>query len=87
MTRCSTAEILRITPGPSMRTPLGEFEVRWCFRCRKRLRHERVVLEDPFPSYYEPLKVLALRGLRWRLHHVSRASPVTRCSTCWERQR
>lgn len=62
MTRCSTAGTLHITPGPSVRTPLGEFEVRWCFRCRKRLRHERVVLEDPFPSYYEPLLVLACEG-------------------------
>lgn len=29
-----------ITRGPDVRTPLGEFETRWCFKCRKRTEHE-----------------------------------------------
>lgn len=47
-----------ICPGPSVviRTePAGE---RWCFRCRKRLPHTWVLLDDPperQPSWYEPV--------------------------------
>ncbi len=31
----------------------GEFEEKWCFRCRKRLNHEWAVMTTP-ASYYDP---------------------------------
>lgn len=30
-------------------------KVRWCFKCRKHLMHDFVVLDYPEPSYYGPL--------------------------------
>lgn len=30
-------------------------ETRWCFGCRKHLRHEWAMHGDPKPSYYDPL--------------------------------
>lgn len=51
---------LIICPGPSVeiaRRPIG---LSWCFRCRKRLPHDYVVLDDPperQPSYYEPVGI------------------------------
>ena len=42
-------------PGP-MRTIVDEpnGEVRWCFRCRKRVPFRFVVRATVEPSYYEP---------------------------------
>lgn len=41
------------------RTPMVELRrepdrVRWCFKCRRHLPHDFVLLGDPEPSYYEP---------------------------------
>jgi hypothetical protein len=51
--------ILCITPGPSheySRKPDSR-PTRWCFKCRKHLPHEIVVIGDPpeVMSYYEPI--------------------------------
>lgn len=36
--------------------------VRWCFRCRKHLMHDLVLLGDPEPSYYEPTPAFRCHG-------------------------
>ena len=55
-------QILCIIPGPSheySRKP-DTRALRWCFKCRKHLAHEIVVIGDPPEalSYYEPITVL-----------------------------
>lgn len=41
--------------GPEMReVRRALWEIRWCFRCRKRLPHDYVVLAPVEPSYYGP---------------------------------
>jgi hypothetical protein len=54
--------VLCILPGPRheySRTPDSR-PTRWCFKCRKRLAHEVVVLGDPpeVMSYYEPIAMI-----------------------------
>ena len=54
---------IHICPGPPhevWRKP-DDRDTRWCFGCRKHLRHERVLYTDPperQPSPYEPILVL-----------------------------
>ena len=50
--------IAHITPGPDVRTPTGAFQERWCFKCRSHTCHERTILSDSRPSYYEPISAL-----------------------------
>jgi len=51
-------ELVCIIPGPSVelrRWPIGDL---WCFKCRKRLPHDAVVLDDEVqPSYYDPVLI------------------------------
>ena len=45
-------EVLCVIPGPSreLKREPDDREARWCFRCRRRGRHEWVLLGDPDPS-------------------------------------
>lgn len=48
-------------------TPMREVKrqvwgVRWCFKCRKRLRQLAVLLETVEPSYYDPNWVVRCAG-------------------------
>ena len=57
--------VIHITPGPTVEIKREVERVRWCFRCRRRLRHVAVLLDDPperQPSYYEPVWVLRCAG-------------------------
>ena len=49
---------IHITPGPSVVIRSENAGEHWCFRCRKRLPHTDVLLDDPperQPSYYDPV--------------------------------
>lgn len=46
---------LHILWGPQNREATGKYETRWCFKCRKRTRHQWHVSYDEEPSYYEPV--------------------------------
>lgn len=46
-----------IIPGPSKVLAEHDDGVRWCFGCRRHLPHQRVVLGDEEPSYYDPVAV------------------------------
>lgn len=53
--------ILCIIPGPTVVLKTELAGPKWCFRCRKRLPHQWVLLDDPperQPSYYDPQWVL-----------------------------
>lgn len=46
---------IHICRGPEMREfSRRVWEVRWCVRCRKRLRHVAVFMAPAEPSYYGP---------------------------------
>jgi hypothetical protein len=50
--------VLCMIPGPSVVIAEHDAGERWCFKCRKRLPHTDVLLDDPperQPSYYEPV--------------------------------
>lgn len=46
---------LHITPGPDGKKHLGGIRFKFCFRCRSRTRHKRMMLYDTQPSYYDPI--------------------------------
>lgn len=47
--------MLHVNYGPPMREAKRvPWETRWCFRCRKRLPHDAVLMEPTEPSYYGP---------------------------------
>lgn len=39
---------------PDNVSPTGEYEEKWCFRCRKRTRHERRLVTQ---EWYEPTEI------------------------------
>lgn len=46
---------VHVCRGPEMREYRREvWQVRWCFRCRRRLRHVAVLMVPTEPSYYGP---------------------------------
>lgn len=46
---------LFICLGPEMHERRREFwKTCWCFKCRKRLRHDAVLMAPDEPSYYGP---------------------------------
>jgi hypothetical protein len=46
---------LHINWGPPMEERKREhWQTRWCFKCRKRLSHEAVLMTPIGPSYYGP---------------------------------
>lgn len=46
---------LHVNRGPAMREARRQvWKVRWCFRCRRRLRQLAVLMVPTEPSYYEP---------------------------------
>ena len=58
MTTQSQDAAIHITPGPSVVIRSEDAGEHWCFRCRKRLPHTDVLLDDPperQPSYYDPV--------------------------------
>ena len=58
----SPVECVRYEGGLTMTRNVGWIEKpirkrnrwKWCFRCRKHLRHMLTMFYDPQPSYYEP---------------------------------
>lgn len=41
--------------GPEMREAKREhWETRWCFKCRRHLKHDAVLMQPTEPSYYGP---------------------------------
>jgi hypothetical protein len=49
------ASRLHINWGPGYRERSREpWQTRWCFKCRKRLPHDVVIMEPVEPSYYGP---------------------------------
>ena len=53
---------LHITWGPTKVLRRESAGVRWCFGQRKRLEHERLLLDYEEPSYYEPIWVIRCSG-------------------------
>lgn len=60
------AEIVGFIRGPRhvvTRKPAGE---KWCFKCRRKLPHERQLLsherDDPFGDWYCPVLVMRCEG-------------------------
>lgn len=49
-------------PGRMRRKVIGKTRRLWCFKCRKRLVHDKVMLTEIKPSYYEPIFELECRG-------------------------
>jgi hypothetical protein len=45
-----------LTPGPTHEYRRESIGVKWCFKCRKHLPHDFVVIGDPpdVESYYDP---------------------------------
>lgn len=42
--------------GPRMREVTREpAGIKWCFKCRKHLPHDWIVLDSEQPSYYDPI--------------------------------
>lgn len=52
---CVHGEGIVICLGPEMEERRRQvWEVRWCFKCRKRLRQLAVLMVPTEPSYYDP---------------------------------
>lgn len=52
---CTTVGNLTICHTPMKEIRRTKDRVRWCFKCRKHLPHDWIVLDTVEPSYYEPI--------------------------------
>lgn len=68
--------VIHVTPGPSVELRREVAGVKWCFACRKRLRHVAVALADAEPSYYEPIWVVRCAGCGEDHTHFPGCGPV-----------
>lgn len=55
-------ELLCIIPGPTKELARESAGDLWCFRCRRRLPHDHVLMGDEGPSYYDPVWIRKCSG-------------------------
>lgn len=56
---------MHVTPGPTHVVKVDDIGDKWCFKCRRRTPHIRVLLDDPperQPSPYDPVWVRRCDG-------------------------
>lgn len=62
---CVSTGDLHICYGPEMEETFRKFDSeRWCFKCRKRLKHFVVRLWPKEPSYYGPHTKMECEGCK-----------------------